>query len=209
MITKRRSVSNPRSWIYAVPDEGDSPPPSGDRDSCVENTEGIDIQRIEPIQQQFSSDSAAIQQLPTEQEMLNRQKAEPVSNSGVIQQVHQIQPEEGGEGVCPAAENSEMVQLTIDGKAEPIIQQPESNTCEAMVVEPKPEQGKPVYSVMLPQTQPTTTLVGKRVFVCDGLYRDAGEGVVESDRGFGYIDVKMPNGRLQTGLGRGTYQILE
>jgi hypothetical protein len=209
MITKRRSVSNPRSWIYAVPDEGDSPPPSGDRDSCVENTEGIDIQRIEPIQQQFSSDSAAIQQLPTEQEMLNRQKAEPVSNSGVIQQVHQIQPLEGGEGVCLAAENSEMVQLTIDGKAEPIIQQPESNTCEAMVVEPKPEQGKPVYSVMLPQTQPTTTLVGKRVFVCDGLYRDAGEGVVESDRGFGYIDVKMPNGRLQTGLGRGTYQILE
>lgn len=209
MLTKRRSVSNPRSWVYAVPDEGDSPPPSGDRDCCVEKTESIDKQRIESIQQQFSSDSAAIQQLPIEQEMLNRQKVEPVSNSGVIQQVHQIQPLEGGEGVCPAAENSEMVQLTIDGKAEPIIQQPKSNSCEAMFVEPKPEQGKSVHSVQLPQTQPTTTLVGKRVFVCEGLYRDAGEGVVESDRGFGCIDVRMPNGRLQTGLGRGTYQILE
>jgi hypothetical protein len=192
-----------------VPNEGDSSPPSGDRDCCVEKTEGIDIQRIEPIQQQFSSDSAVIQQLPIEQEMLNRQKAEPVSNSGVIQQVHQIQPLEGGEGVCPAAENSEMMQLTIDGKAEPIIQQPESNSGEAMFVEPKPEQGKSVHSVQVPQTQPTTTLVGKRVFVCEGLYRNAGEGVVESDRGFGCIDVRMPNGRLQTGLRRGTYQVLE
>jgi hypothetical protein len=141
--------------------------------------------------------------------MLNCQKAEPVSNSGVIQPIHQIQPLEGGEGVCLAAENSEMVQLTIDGKAEPIIQQRESNICEAMFAEPKPEPGKPVHSVQLSQTEPTTTLVGKRVFVCEGLYRNAGEGVVESDRGFGCIDVRMPNGRLQTGLRRETYQVLE
>jgi hypothetical protein len=136
-------VSNPRSWVYAVPDEGDSPPPSGDRDGQVEKTEGINIQRIEPIQQQFSSDSAAIQQLPTEHEMLNCQKAEPVSNSGVIQPIHQIQPLEGGEGVCSGAE--EMSQLTIDSKTESIIQQLRVTASEPAHIEKPAASTEPDY----------------------------------------------------------------
>lgn len=43
-------------------------------------------------------------------------------------------------------------------------------------------------------------LVGKRVFVTAGRYCQAGEGVVECDRGYGTLrglEVRMPNGRIQ------------
>lgn len=44
------------------------------------------------------------------------------------------------------------------------------------------------------------SLVGKRVFVTAGRYRQVGEGIVECDRGYGTLrslEVRMPNGRIQ------------
>jgi hypothetical protein len=44
------------------------------------------------------------------------------------------------------------------------------------------------------------SLVGKRVFVTAGRYRQAGEGVIECDRGNGTLrclEVRFPNGRIQ------------
>jgi hypothetical protein len=44
------------------------------------------------------------------------------------------------------------------------------------------------------------SLVGKRVFVTEGRYRSAGEGIVECDRGYGTLrglEVRFPNGRIQ------------
>ncbi|MDP8962939.1 MAG: hypothetical protein M3O33_02920 [Cyanobacteriota bacterium] len=44
------------------------------------------------------------------------------------------------------------------------------------------------------------SLVGKRVFVTAGPYRQAGEGVIECDRGNGTLrslEVRFPNGRIQ------------
>jgi hypothetical protein len=44
------------------------------------------------------------------------------------------------------------------------------------------------------------SLVGKRVFVTPGRYRQAGEGIVECDRGFGTLriaEVRMPYRRIQ------------
>jgi hypothetical protein len=44
------------------------------------------------------------------------------------------------------------------------------------------------------------SLVGQRVFVTPGCYRQVGEGIVECDRGYGTfrcLEVRMPTGRLQ------------
>lgn len=44
------------------------------------------------------------------------------------------------------------------------------------------------------------SLVGQRVYVTSGTYRQAGEGVVSGDRGYGTLrglEVRMPNGRIQ------------
>jgi hypothetical protein len=44
------------------------------------------------------------------------------------------------------------------------------------------------------------SLVGQRVFVTPGCYRQLGEGIVECDRGYGTfrcLEVRMPTGRLQ------------
>ncbi len=44
------------------------------------------------------------------------------------------------------------------------------------------------------------SLVGQRVFVTPGCYRQFGEGIVECDRGYGTLrrlEVRMPSGRLQ------------
>jgi putative DNA primase/helicase len=54
-----------------------------------------------------------------------------------------------------------------------------------------------------------TNLVGKRVFVTEGMFRTAGEGVIECDRGWNVVDIRMLDGMLQTGLKTGNYQVLE
>ena len=44
------------------------------------------------------------------------------------------------------------------------------------------------------------SLVGKRVYVTPGTYRQSGEGVVECDRGYGNLrglEVRLPNGHIQ------------
>jgi len=57
----------------------------------------------------------------------------------------------------------------------------------------KIEAAKPID----PNCEP---LVGKRVFVTPGAYRQSGEGIVECDRGYGTLralEVRLPNGRIQ------------
>jgi hypothetical protein len=56
---------------------------------------------------------------------------------------------------------------------------------------------------------PAPSLKGRRVSVYAGKYRRAGVGVVECDRSWEVIDVRMSDGSLQTGLAAGTYSLLE
>jgi hypothetical protein len=56
---------------------------------------------------------------------------------------------------------------------------------------------------------PAPSLKGRRVSVCAGKYRRAGVGVVECDRSWEVIDVRMLDGSLQAGLTAGTYSLLE
>jgi hypothetical protein len=101
-ITKRRSVTNPRLWVYALPNfSGDTPPPSGDQQAIAEVIESVDSQPTEPIQQVFSTNSASIQHSLAETEVLKSQDVEPVGNSVGIQQP---EPSVGGEGEAPLAE---------------------------------------------------------------------------------------------------------
>lgn len=61
----------------------------------------------------------------------------------------------------------------------------------------------------LSEDVPQVNLVGKRVYVTQGEYRTAGEGVIESDRGWNVVDIRMLNGLLQTGILTGDCQVLE
>jgi hypothetical protein len=75
--------------------------------------ESIEIQETEVIQQVFSTDSASIQQLTAETEVLNRQDVEPVSNPVEIQQT---EPALGGEGGVPVAEcQTELFEQRLNG----------------------------------------------------------------------------------------------
>jgi hypothetical protein len=113
-ITKRRSATNPRLWVYALPNfSGDSPPPAVDHNAIAEVIESIEIQETESIQQVFSTDLASIQQLSAETEVLNRQDVEPVSNPVEIQQT---EPALGGEGGVPVAEcQTELFEQRLNG----------------------------------------------------------------------------------------------
>jgi hypothetical protein len=113
-ITKRRSVMNPRLWVYALPDfSGDSPPPSDDHNRIAEVIESLDTQPTESIQQVFSTNSASIQHSPAETEVLNRQDVEPVGN---LVDIQQTELSVGGEGETPLAEcQTELFEQRLNG----------------------------------------------------------------------------------------------
>lgn len=69
----------------------------------------------------------------------------------------------------------------------------------------------PIPCALLRESSPAaqTNLVGKRVYVTQGEYRAAGEGVIECDRGWNVVDIRMLDGLLQTGIMTGDYQLLE
>lgn len=114
LITKRRSLINPKKWVYAVPcdgdddikksncHKGDSPPPSVDQKTPLGSTVTIELHESEVIQQTFSTSSAVIQQIAVEKEVLKSQNEESASTSVDIQQNHQLG---GGEGVSTPAES--------------------------------------------------------------------------------------------------------
>jgi hypothetical protein len=118
-ITKRRSPSNPRTWVYALPDfSGDSPPPCVDHKGNAEGIESIDRQGIESVQQVFSTNSASIQQVSAETEGLNRHDAEPEGNPAPIQQT-ELSLE--GEGGVPFAEcQTELFEQRLNGDFVPV-----------------------------------------------------------------------------------------
>jgi hypothetical protein len=113
-ITKRRSTTNPRIWVYALPDFlGDSPPPGVDHQGTAEVIESIEREGTESIQQLFSTDSASIQHSPAETEVLNGYDAEAVGNPAPIQQTS---PSVGGEGGVPFAEGqTELFEQRLNG----------------------------------------------------------------------------------------------
>ena len=90
-----------------------TPPPAVDHNAIAEVIESIEIQETEVIQQVFSTDSASIQQLTAETEVLNRQDVESMSNPVEIQQT---EPSLGGEGGVPVAEcQTELFEQRLNG----------------------------------------------------------------------------------------------
>lgn len=114
-IERRRSETNSKQWVYAIPDlsnwhKGDSLSRSDDQLSPTKETEILSTQELEVIQQTFSSHSANIQQPILTDELLNPCNAELEHDSLDIQQV---QPKRQ-ESVPPAIESVTVAPCSTD-----------------------------------------------------------------------------------------------
>lgn len=100
LVTKRRSETNSRTWIYSVKNDekkvGDTPPPPVDPDCIVEYSETTASSELQQFNTQFNTNSTPIQQSSAVEEVLNCSNPYAATNSTPIQQIDDVG---GGEGV--------------------------------------------------------------------------------------------------------------
>lgn len=123
LITKRRSQTNKRSWVYAIPgcttnethttnNEGenieDTPPPTLSSPPNVEMTETIDIQGVEASQHQVNTESTLSQQPEKAENLLNPENTDS-PNVVEEEEVIQHQPDTQGERVSVESVDEENV----------------------------------------------------------------------------------------------------
>lgn len=120
LVTRRRSTTDATRWVYALPERGDSPPPSVDPTSDSKSPETPTDNSFEVIQQLFSTHSAVIQQAEKSNEVLNAQELVIQSNSALIQQNDALG---GGGGVTDEVlNNSDTVKSdTLSEKDEDVL----------------------------------------------------------------------------------------
>lgn len=179
-ITKRRSETNNRSWVYAVPldekdttsdenntaqNDGDTPPPPVDQTGDVENAETHSYQDFQQVNNQFNNELTPIQQPSALEDVLNGCNQEAASTSTQFNNMNN----QGG--VCGCEHQQSGVELTDVNISTEQKAQKEAFDSPARAIDAAPA---PVIEIRK----------GQRVKVhCEGSQRDGKIGVVKSVNG--------------------------